>query len=66
MECMIAYTPSDGALFSRLTTLVRLTLDAKVHDVVTTNRAVVNNNIPRPQGDRVPLFYFEAALRGHE
>jgi hypothetical protein len=35
--------------------LVGLAFDAEVHDVVTANGAVVDDNIPSPKSDRIPL-----------
>jgi hypothetical protein len=51
----VADAPGDGALLARGRRLVRLALDAEVHDVVTANGAVVDNNVPRPESYRVPL-----------
>jgi len=35
--------------------LVGLAVDAKIHDVVTANGAVVDDDVPRPEGNCVPL-----------
>jgi hypothetical protein len=35
--------------------LVGLAFNAEIHDVVTANGAVVDDDIPRPESDRVPL-----------
>jgi hypothetical protein len=35
--------------------LVGLAVDAKVHDVVTADGAVVDDDVPSPEGDCVPL-----------
>lgn len=51
----IADTPSDGALLAGGTCLVGLAVDAQVHDVVAADGAVVDDDIPRPQRDCVPL-----------
>lgn len=51
----IANTPSDGALLTSGRGLVCLALDAEIHDVVSADSAVVDYDIPSPQGDRVPL-----------
>lgn len=48
VKSMIADTPSHRALFGRSSTLIRLAFDAKVHDVVSANGAVVYYNIPSP------------------
>jgi hypothetical protein len=51
----IADAPCDGALFAGGRGLVCLALDAQVHDVVTADGAVVDDNVPGPQRDGVPL-----------
>ena len=60
MEGMIADPPSDGALLIYIRYLVCLTLDARVHDVVTANGAVIDVDIPSPEGDGIPLLDLEA------
>lgn len=57
---MIANPPRNVAILAARGRLVRLALDARVHDVVSAYGAVVHDHIPRPQGDRVILFDFEA------
>lgn len=52
---MIADTPCDGAFFGGGGGLVGLTFDAEVHDVVTADGAVVDDDIPGPECDGVPL-----------
>jgi len=42
--------------------LVGLAVDAKIHDVVTANGAVVDDDVPRPEGNCVPLFHFKPLL----
>lgn len=51
----VADTPGNSALLARSGSLVSLALDAQVHDVVPANGTVVDNNVPRPQCDGVPL-----------
>jgi hypothetical protein len=51
----IADTPGDGALLARSGSLVGLALDAEVHDVVTADGAVVDDDIPSPESYSVPL-----------
>ena len=51
----IADTPRDCALFTCGCCLVGLAVDAQVHNVVTANGAVVDNDIPCPESDSVPL-----------
>jgi len=42
--------------------LVGLALDAEVHDVVTANGAVVDDDIPSPESNGVPLLDLETFL----
>lgn len=51
----VADSPCDGALLTCGRSLVGLALDAEVHDVVTANGAVVDDDIPCPESDGVPL-----------
>ena len=53
----IANAPGDCAFFRGGRSLVGLAVDAKIHDVVTANGAVVDNDVPRPEGDRIPLEF---------
>ena len=55
MEGMVADPPGDRALFSGGSTLVCLTFDAQVHDVVPADGAVVDHDIPSPQCHCIPL-----------
>ena len=51
----VADAPGDGALFARGRSLVGLALDAEVHDVITADGAVVDDNVPSPESYSVPL-----------
>jgi hypothetical protein len=51
----VADTPGDSALLARSGSLVSLALDAEVHDVVTADGAVVDDDVPGPESYRVPL-----------
>jgi len=62
VESVIADTPSNSTLLVSGSALVGLTFDAKVHDVVSTDRTVVNDNIPRPKSDSIPLLDLESLL----
>ena len=62
VEGVVAHPPGHGALLAGGAGLVRLTLDAQVHDVVPADGAVVHHDVPGPQGARVPLFHLEPAL----
>jgi hypothetical protein len=55
VEGVIADAPCDRALLGGGRRLVGLALDAQVHDVVAANGAVVDDDIPGPKGDGVPL-----------
>lgn len=48
VEGMIAGAPGDGALDAAVARLIRLALDARIHNVIATNGAVVNDNVPGP------------------
>jgi len=48
VESVITDAPGDGTLLTDGTGLVRLTLDAEVHDVVTADGTVLDDDIPRP------------------
>lgn len=39
--------------------LIGLTFDAQVHDVVATDGAGVDDDVPRPQRNRVPLLHLK-------
>jgi len=58
VERVIADTPSDSTPLA-LRALIRLTFDTEIHDMVPTDRAVVNDNVPCPKSDGVPLLHFE-------
>jgi hypothetical protein len=45
-------TPSYSALFTCGTGLISLTLDTKIHDVVSADRTVVNNDICNQNKDQ--------------
>jgi hypothetical protein len=51
----VADAPGYCAFLASSGGLVGLAFNAEVHDVVTANGAVVNNDIPCPESDRVPL-----------
>jgi len=62
MEGVIADAPGYGAFLAGSRCLVGLAVNAQVHDVVTANGTVVDNNIPGPESDGIPLLDFEALL----
>jgi hypothetical protein len=60
LECRIsssyvANAPGNGALLARGRGLVGLALDAEIHDVVTADGAVVDDNVPGPESYSIPL-----------
>jgi len=62
MEGMIADTPGNCTLLVRGGTLVGLAFDTEVHDMVSADSTVVNDNIPGPQSNSVPLLHLEPLL----
>lgn len=62
VERVIAYTPSNCALFTCGRCLVRLTFDTKVHDVISADGTVVDYDIPSPQSHSIPLLHFKPLL----
>ena len=62
MESVVAGTPSLCALFRSVSNLLRLALDARLHDVVSADGAVVDVDVPGPESDGVPFFDFETRL----
>ncbi len=52
----VANPPGDGALLRRGRSLIGLAVDAQIHDVVAADGAVVDDDVPRPECDRVPLI----------
>ena len=59
VEGMVAHAPRDCALLRRCRCLVRLALDAEIHDVVAADGTVVHHDVPRPKRHRVPFLYLE-------
>lgn len=53
---MIADTPGNSALFGGGGTLICLTFDTQVHNVVSADGAVVDDDIPSPESNSVPLY----------
>lgn len=51
----IADPPGDGAFLAGSGSLVGLALDAEVHDVISANCTVVDDNVPSPESHSVPL-----------
>ncbi len=49
----VADSPGNGAFFARCRSLVRLALDAEIHDVVSANGTVVDDDVWRWEGMEV-------------
>jgi len=62
MECVIANSPCGITLFASRRHLICLTVDAKIHDVVPADSAVVNDYVPCPQSYCIPLLHFKTSL----
>lgn len=62
MEGVVANAPSDCALLASSGSLVCLTLDAKIHNMVAADGTVVDDNVPSPEGDGVPLLDLKPLL----
>lgn len=60
MESVVTNSPGYSALLTCGRSLVCLTFDAKIHNVISADSAVINNNVPCPQSYRVPLLHLEA------
>jgi hypothetical protein len=54
-ETHVANSPCNSTFFTCACCLIGLAVDAQVHDVVTADGAVVDDNVPCPEGDGVPL-----------
>jgi len=62
MERVITSSPSHCTLLVSRTCLIGLTLYAKIHDMVPANGAIINDNIPGPEGYGIPLLDHETFL----
>merc|ERR1719270_2407337 len=62
VEGVGAHPPGHGAFFTGGTGLICLTLNAKVHDVVPADGAVVHHNVPGPQSHSIPLLHLKSFL----
>lgn len=51
----IARAPSHGTIFLTCGVRIGLTFNAQVHNVIAANGTVIYLNVPRPQGDGIPL-----------
>lgn len=62
VEGVVADTPGYRALLASCRSLVGLAFNAQVHDVVAANGTVVDDDIPGPESNGIPLFDLEAFL----
>jgi len=62
VEGVIANSPCDGAFFVGSSALVGLTFDTEIHDMVSADSTVVDDNVPGPQSDSIPLLHLESLL----
>lgn len=62
VESVVTDTPGCVAFFARRRDLVSLTIDAKIHDMIPADRAVVYDDIPGPESDSIPLLDLEPFL----
>lgn len=59
---MVANTPCHSTLLAGGRSLVGLAFDAKIHDVVSANGAVIHDNVPSPKSNGIPLLHLELLL----
>jgi len=62
MESVITNTPGNGALLARSGCLVCLTLDTEIHNVIPADSTVIDDDVPSPQSNGIPLLDFESLL----
>ena len=60
VKSMITNSPRHSAFFASCAGLVGLALDAEIHDVVPADGTVIDNDVPSPECDGVPLLDLEA------
>ena len=62
---MITDTPRDGALVGGRCCLIGLTFDAQIHNVIAADRAIIDDDVPRPESHGIPFLHFERLLGCH-
>jgi len=62
VESVITDSPSDCAFLTRGRSLVGLAFDAQVHDVVSADSTVIDDDIPCPESNSIPLLDFKTFL----
>lgn len=60
VESVITNTPCSNTVVSWVVDTIGLAFNTWLHQVVTTNGARLNNNIPRPECHSCPLLYFKS------
>lgn len=60
VERVIADTPCSRAFVTGRRDLVSLAINAKIHDMISANGAVVHDDVPCPKSYSIPLFDFES------
>ena len=63
MKCVVANTPRDGTASGRVTLVVGLTFNAKLHNEISTYSTRINFNVPAPQRNEVQLFYLYSLVQ---
>jgi len=62
MERMVTHAPCHRALV-RIGMLISLTFNAQIHNMISADGTVVDDDIPSPEPNGVPFLYFEPFLR---
>jgi len=62
VESVVADSPCYSALFAGCRSLVGLTFDAQIHDMVSADSTVVDDDIPGPQSYGIPLLHLKSLL----
>lgn len=62
MESMVADSPCYSAFLTSGRSLVCLAFDAQVHNVVSADGTVVNDDVPSPKSYCIPLLHLKALL----
>lgn len=60
VESVITYSPSHGTFLTRGRGLIRLALDTQIHNMISTNCTVVDDDIPGPKSNGIPFLDFES------
>ena len=60
VKSMVTHSPSHCALLRGDWSLISLAFNAKIHDVVAADSAIVDHDVPSPKSDGIPLFDFKS------